>query len=123
MLLTIFILGLLGTWFLTALAFRKSDVLRVVAVGTGLYLAGYAVLSGMLIWWDKFSIKRGAVCVLAVAVLIDIVLLLAWTGGFPKVSFKWKEYVPLAIILAVATLISCGHRAGFYNMTQDEGAM
>lgn len=121
MLLTIFILGLLGTWFLTALAFRKSDVLRIVAVGTGLYLAGYAVLSGMLIWWDKFSIKRGAVCVLAVAVLIDIVLLLAWTGGFPKVSFKWKEYVPLAIILVVATFISCGHRAGFYNMTQDEG--
>lgn len=121
MLLVIFILGLMGTWFLTALAFRKSDVLRVVAVGTGLYLAGYAVLSGMLIWWDKFSIKRGAVCVLAVAVLIDIVLLLAWTGGIPKVSFKWKEYIPLAIILAIATLISCGNRAGLYNMTQDEG--
>ena len=121
MLLTVFILGLLGTWFLTALAFRKSDVLRVVAVGTGLYLAGYAVLSGMLIWWNAFSIKRGAACVLAVAVLIDIVLLLAWTGGVPKVSFKWKEYIPLAIILVIATLISCGNRAGLYNMTQDEG--
>ena len=121
MLLTIFILGLLATWFLTALAFRKSDALRVAAVGTGLYLAGYAVLSGMLIWWDIFSIKRGATCVLVVAVLIDIVLLLAWTGGFPKVTFKWKEYIPLAIILAAATLISCGNQAGFYNMTQDEG--
>ncbi len=121
MIIVCFILGIAAAWFMTAQIFRKTDLVKIAALGTGFYFSAYTVLSGLMIWINHFSVVRAVICTLIVAVITDVFLFVTKTGRIHRIKFNWKSYIPLAIMLALAAFLSCRNHAEMYYMGQDSG--
>lgn len=117
----VFLAGLLLSMAVAAFAHRKVDAAKVLILGCGGYLAAYAFVSGMLFLLEIFMVGRCAVITMALLLVILIVQLVVKRFEMPQIRYRWKEYLPLAIILLAATFISRGNITGYYGTGQDEG--
>ena len=121
MIIVWFILGMAAAWFMTAQIFRKTDLVKIAALGAGFYFSAYTALSGLMIWTDHFSVTGATICTFVVGIITDVFLVITKTGRIHRIRFIWKSYIPLAIMLALAAFLSCMNHAEMYYMGQDSG--
>ena len=114
------VLSLVFAYVMTALIYRKIELGKLLIVGTGLFISMYIIVSGLLIWIDKFSIMRGE-CFTLLAEIIVIIILFMMGRKIPRIYPAFKKYFPLLAVLIVAVFISSSQKAGLYNTEQDEG--
>lgn len=121
MIIVWFILGMAAAWFMTAQIFRKTDLVKIAALGAGFYFSAYTALSGLMIWTDHFSVTGATICTFVVGIITDVFLVITKTGRIHRIRFIWKSYIPLAIMIALAAFLSCMNHAEMYYMGQDSG--
>lgn len=121
MLMFLFLLGVLLSMGIAAFAHRKVDAAKVFILGCGGYFAAYSFICGMLFLSGLFKVMTAVVITDAVLFLILLIQLAVKHFEMPHIRYKWKDYIPLAIIMIAATFVCRGNIAGFYGTGQDEG--
>lgn len=121
MLILFGILGLFTAGIMTAFAYRKIDLVRLLIVSCSIYISLYVIVSGLLIWMELFTIPTALVVVFLLELLITIALLLFRGMELPRIRLLIVKYIPLFVILTGAGIISNLSTAGFYGTGQDQG--
>lgn len=121
MTLTLWIVGMLLSFIMTAYLFKKIEIGKMLIVGSDIYFSLYVISAGILIFRDKFSIDTSLIIVL-VAEIIITVMYVTLNGFFiPKFRPVILKYVPIIIVLIIAGFISASHTSEVYGTGQDEG--
>lgn len=120
MLIFVWILGMLGAMTMLACYYRKIEAGRLVIVGTGIYFSLFVIMSGILIWIDRFSLLWATALVLVIEIVLTLAKLFLSDFSLPKILPAWKKYLPIAILLIVCAFLS-GEKAGVYGTGQDQG--
>lgn len=115
-----FFAGEMAAIVMMAALYRRTDIIKLLTGGLGLYFAKYILISGVLIWAGGFSIDRAALWTFIVCAVTAAALLFTWTKGMPHIRFIFKPYIPLFVIMIVCGLLSA-NKAGLYSMGQDSG--
>lgn len=121
MLMFVFLAGLMLSAGIVAFAHKKVDFAKVLILGCGGYFAAYAFVSGMLFLLEMFMVVRCAVITAIVLLVIFLIQLAVKRFEVPMIRYRWKEYLPLAIILILCAFISRGNITGYHGTGQDEG--
>ncbi len=136
MLIGLWILGMIASFLMTALIYRRAEIGRLIIVSQGFYYCFYIIVSGWMIWINHFNLMRGALGTLLIE-LAAIGMLCFWQSAIYRKSkaerhfrlyrkerfcftLSWKKYLPLAILLAAGAFLVHG-KAGFYGTGQDQG--
>lgn len=123
LLITIFIISILGSAFAFAFIFSKFNenisVIKSLVFGITGYFFLYVFVSSILFFFDFFSISK-AVIICFAAVFGFSVFSLINIKKFKKIKFSKKELIVFLIIVLSAVLLS-GSKFGFYGMGQDQG--
>ncbi len=136
MLICLWILGMITSFLMTALIYRRAEVGRILIVSQGFYYCLYIVISGLMIWINHFDLLRGTLGTLLIEVTVIGVLcffqsticrnnkilrrLKLYREEGLRFTLSWKKYLPLAIILALSAFL-VHEKAGFYGTGQDQG--
>lgn len=120
MIFILWALGLLGACALTAYAYKKTDIAHVIIVGLMTYFSLYIIVSGLLIWFDIFSIERSEILTIIVSVLGTVGLAFFSKKKVPEIIIRPWKIVPIAILFVIFTLLS-GNKGELYSTSQDQG--
>ncbi len=117
----IFLAGMALSLCIHAFAHRNVDAAKVLVLGAGGYFAAYAFVSCIMVLLGIFKVGSCALITTLVLAVIFIVQLVLKRFEAPRIRYRWKEYLPLAIILLAAAFLSRGSVTGYYGTGQDEG--
>lgn len=120
MYIAVWVVGMIVSCALITLLYKKIDAGKAVIIGSGFYFSFYIIVSGILVWFDKFSLMKAGILGLTVPLIIGILVLLIKGAEGIKISFDVKKYVPLAILMIVMALLS-HNKAELFSTSQDQG--
>lgn len=123
LLITIFIVSILGSAFAFAFIFSKFNenisVIKSLVFGVVGYFFVYILTSAALFTFDYFSISK-AVCFSLAAVLVIFTISVIVSPKIKKIKFGKKELIVTLTVVLFSFLIT-GSKFGFFGMGQDQG--
>lgn len=123
LLITIFIISILGSAFAFAFIFSKFNenisVIKSLVFGVVGYFFIYILTSAALFTFDYFSISKAVVFSLATVLVILSISVIA-SKKLKKIRFEKKELITVLVIVLFSFLIT-GSKFGFFGMGQDQG--
>ena len=123
LLITIFIVSILGSAFAFAFIISKFNqeisVIKAGIFGIIGYFFIYVFVSSILLFFDFFSLSRTIIICFSVVFCL-LVFSFINIKKFRKIRFSIKETIVFIGVVIVAILLS-GEKFGFYGMGQDQG--
>ena len=123
LLITIFIVSILGSAFAFAFIISKFNqeisVIKAGIFGIIGYFFIYVFVSSILLFFDFFSLSRAIIICFSVVFCL-LVFSFINIKKFKKIRFSIKETIVFIGVVIVAILLS-GEKFGFYGMGQDQG--
>lgn len=116
------VMAVIGVAFGTVAAacmYKRKDIVELLVYGITLFLAVYAIISGLLFWGDWFSIRRALAGVLIAGAAASASLTVIGHKR-PTCSFSCRHSVPVVLILAVFFPAAVS-KFGMYGTGQDQG--
>lgn len=116
------VMAVMGVALGTAAAacmYKRKDIVELLVYGSTLFLAVYAIISGLLFWGDWFSIRR-ALCGVLIAGAVGFAGLVMLGKKRPSYSFDWRHSLPVVLILAIL-FPAAVPKFGMYGTGQDQG--
>lgn len=98
---------LLDTVWILTIYKKEINIIKLLAMGSGMFVAMYTLVSVCLLSLDSFSVKSAS-SILAVVLfaVLCVTILLNRKPNFRNIDWNIKKYVPLLCIIAVALLVT-----------------
>ena len=121
MFLVLWLVGLALSVLTIMFVYKKIELVKLLAIGTGVYFSMYILVSGILIWIDVFSIMRSLVITICVFILAAVIYIFGYHHKPARILPAVKKYVPLIAVLIGTVIISCMNRSELFPTGQDQG--
>lgn len=116
----LWVIGVCLSFALVTLIYKKIDAVKALVIGTGSYFSSYIVVSGLLIWADKFSVLKAELVTAILLLILSVVTFMIKKSGLPSVTFDPKKFISLAIVMVALAFLS--HNKGeLFSTSQDQG--
>ena len=117
------LLGALGIIFsivMTAFIYKKIESGKLLTLSCAFYFAGFIIVSGLLIWIDRFSVSYSLIFTMLLMIAITIITFIRG-NRIEKIYLSINKYIPLFCVLVIAGFLSSMYRSELYPTGQDEG--
>lgn len=116
----LWVVGMIVSCLLVTLLYKKIDAGKALILGSGFYFCFYIIASGLLIWFDKFSLMKAGILGLTLPLILGLIVLIIKGIDGIKISFDIKKYAFLAILMIVMAFLS-HKKAELFSTSQDQG--